>query len=66
MYPDSEKYLLLRHVVTLWIMFLALLFLIDHKIPKAIVHHTVNILIALSAVIEMGTILYISLSMRFY
>ena len=60
MYIFSEKYLLLRQVVQLWLLFAALLLLVKYKIPNRAVHNVVNILLALASVAEFVAIIVIS------
>lgn len=59
-YLSSEKYLLLRQVVQLWIMFIILLVLLRYKIPNRKVHNVVNIALALASVTEFVAIIIIS------
>lgn len=56
----SEKYVLLRHVVLLWLAFIALLLLTKHKIPNRTVHNVVNLLLGLASVVEFVAIIVIS------
>lgn len=58
---SSEKYLLLRQVVTLWILLIALLLLVKHKIPNRMVHNIVNLLLGVASVVEFVAIIVISL-----
>lgn len=59
-YLASEKYLLLRHVVMLWILFVVLLVLVKHKLPHRTVHNIVNLLLGLGSVVELVAIAVIS------
>jgi len=57
---SSEKYLLLRQVVQLWLMFIGLLVLLKYHIPNRILHNIVNIALAIGSVVEFVAIIYIS------
>jgi len=57
----SEKYLLLRQVVQLWLMFIILLVLVQYKIPNRTVHNIVNIALAVGSVVELTAVIVISL-----
>lgn len=57
---SSEKYLLLRQVVQLWLMFIGLLVLLKYHIPNRTLHNIVNIALAVGSVIEFAAIIYIS------
>lgn len=57
---SSEKYLLLRQVVTLWILLIALLLLVKHKIPNRTVHNIVNLSLGVASVVEFVAIIVIS------
>lgn len=57
---SSEKYLLLRQVVQLWIMFIMLMVLLRYKIPNKTVHNVINIVLALGSVVEFVAIVVIS------
>lgn len=57
---SSEKYLLLRQVVMLWILLIALLLLVKHKIPNRTVHNIVNLSLGVASVVEFVAIIVIS------
>ena len=57
---SSEKYVLLRQVVQLWIMFIMLMVLLRYKIPNKTVHNVINIALAIASVIEFVAIIVIS------
>ncbi len=57
---SSEKYLLLRQVVQLWLMFIGLLVLLKYHIPNRTLHNIVNIALAVGSVVEFAAIIYIS------
>lgn len=61
----SVKYELLQMVVLLWITFLVLVLLIRYKFPNRIVHNTINICLAVAAVLQFIAIIYISLRFAF-
>ena len=52
-------------VVLLWITFLVLVLLIRYKFPNRIVHNTINICLAVAAVLQFIAIIYISLRFAF-
>lgn len=56
----SEKYLLLRQVVQLWLLFVGLLILAKYHIPNRRLHNIINILLALASVVEFIAIIVIS------
>lgn len=64
-YLFSEKYLLLRQVVFLWITFIVLLVMVQHKLPNRTVHNIVNIFLALSSIVELVIIVVVSLRYTF-
>lgn len=57
---SSEKYILLRQVVQLWIMFIMLMVLLRYKIPNKTVHNIINIALAIASIIEFVAIIVIS------
>lgn len=57
---SSEKYLLLRQVVQLWIMFIMLMVLLRYKIPNKTVHNIINIALAVGSIAEFVAIVVIS------
>ena len=57
---SSEKYILLRQVVQLWIMFIMLMVLLRYKIPNKTVHNVINIVLAIASIIEFVAIIVIS------
>lgn len=57
---SSEKYILLRQVVQLWIMFIMLMVLLRYKIPNKTVHNVINIALAIASIIEFVAIIVIS------
>lgn len=57
---SSEKYLLLRQVIQLWLMFIGLLVLLKYHIPNRTVHNVINLTLALGSVVEFVAIVYIS------
>lgn len=59
-YLSSEKYLLLRNVVRLWLLVVGLLVLTKYHIPNRTVHNIVNILLALATITEFVAIVVIS------
>lgn len=57
---SSDKYVLLRQVVQLWIMFIMLMVLLRYKIPNKTVHNVINIALAIASIIEFVAIVVIS------
>jgi hypothetical protein len=57
---SSDKYLLLRQVVQLWLMFIVLLVMLRYKIPNRRLHNIVNIALAVGSVVEFVAIVVIS------
>lgn len=57
---SSEKYILLRQVVQLWIMFIMLMVLLRYKIPNKTVHNLINLALALASIVEFVAIVVIS------
>ena len=57
---SSEKYLLLRNVVQLWLLVVGLLILAKYHIPNRTVHNIINILLAVGSVVELAAIIFIS------
>jgi hypothetical protein len=57
---SSEKYILLRQVVQLWIMFIMLMVLLRYKIPNKTVHNVINIALAIASIVEFVAIIVIS------
>ena len=57
---SSEKYVLLRQVVQLWIMFIMLMVLLRYKIPNKTVHNVINIALAIASIVEFMAIIVIS------
>lgn len=62
---SSDKYLLLRQVVQLWLMFIVLLVMLRYKIPNRRLHNIVNIALALGSVAEFIAIVIISFKYAF-
>lgn len=60
MFIFSEKYLLLRQVVQLWIFFIALLLLVKYQIPNRRLHNIINVALAIASVAEFIAIIVIS------
>lgn len=60
MFIFSEKYLLLRQVVQLWIFFIALLLLVKYQIPNRRLHNIINVALAIASIIEFVAIIVIS------
>lgn len=66
-HDPNIKYDLLRLVVGLWVTFIMLVLLIQHKLPpNKHVHNIINILLAIAAVAQFVAIVYISLRFAFY
>lgn len=59
-YLSSEKYILLRNVVQLWLLVVGLLILTKYHIPNRVVHNSINVLLALATVAEFVAIVVIS------
>jgi hypothetical protein len=57
---SSDKYVLLRQVVQLWIMFIMLMVLLRYKIPNKTVHNVINIALAIASIVEFVAIVVIS------
>lgn len=57
---SSEKYLLLRNVVQLWLLVVGLLILAKYHIPNRTMHNIINILLAVGSVVELAAIIFIS------
>lgn len=57
---SSEKYLLLRQVVQLWLMFIGLLVLVKYHVPNRTAHNIINLALALGSIAEFIAIVYIS------
>lgn len=62
---SSEKYLLLRNVVQLWLLVVGLLILAKYHIPNRFVHNIINILLAFASVVEFIAIIVISVQYVF-
>lgn len=65
LHDPNVKYELLRLVVSLWVTFIALLLMIRYKFPRPIIHNTINICLAIGAVLQFVAIVYISLRFAF-
>lgn len=64
-FDPGVKYELLRLVVTLWVTFIVLVFMLRRKLPSKVAHNVINILLAIAAVVQFVAIVFISLTMSF-